>query len=150
MKTLVLGLGNTILCDDGAGIHVAEKIRKRCPKTDVLDASAAGFRVIDEVIGYDRLILIDSIKTGKSEPGSLMKFDMQEFEKTLHHTSPHDISMFEAFNIMKEHDEKLPGEVVIYGIEVEDTQTFSEECTCKVKEAIPEIVKTIIKEQNLQ
>jgi hydrogenase maturation protease len=149
MKTLVLGLGNTILCDDGAGIHIAEEIRNRCPQTDVLDASAAGFRVIDEVIGYDRLILIDSIKTGKKEPGSLRKFRLEEFERTLHHTSPHDISLFQAFRIMKEHNEKLPHKVIIYGIEVEDTQTFSEICTEKVNLAIPSIVETIIKEQNL-
>ncbi len=149
MKTLVLGLGNTILCDDGAGIHVADEIQKRCPEIDVLDASAAGFRVIDEIIGYDRLIMIDSIRTRKVETGTLMRFSLEEFNRTLHHTSPHDISLFEAFEIMKSHDEKLPGKVIIYGIEVEDTMTFSEKCTASVEKAIPGIVDTIIKEQSL-
>ena len=88
-------------------------------------------------------------QTGKKEPGTLQKFRLEEFERTLHHTSPHDISLFQAFRIMKEHNEKLPHQVIIYGIEVEDTQTFSEKCTEKVNQAIPGIVETIIKEQNL-
>lgn len=150
MRTLVLGLGNTILTDDGVGIRVAFEIEKLCSEPDVLEASAAGFRIVDDIIGYEKLILIDSIKTGNAKPGTLFKFTLEDFEKTLHNTSPHDISLFDALKIMREAGEELPSEYVIYGIEVLETNIFSESCTPEVEAAIPEIVKNIISEQNLK
>ncbi|MDA3814049.1 MAG: hydrogenase maturation protease [Candidatus Cloacimonetes bacterium] len=149
MKTLVLGLGNTILSDDGVGIHIAFEIEKKCKNIDVLEASAAGFRVIDEIIGYEKLILIDSIKTGKTEPGELRRFTFDEFSRTMHHTSPHDISLFEAFDIMKKEKVDLPTNIKVYAVEVEDTSTFSESCTSKVEKAIPKVAEIVIKENNL-
>ncbi|HHI87891.1 MAG TPA: hydrogenase maturation protease [Candidatus Cloacimonetes bacterium] len=147
MKTLILGLGNTIRADDGVGIHIANKLKDLHPELDVIEASAAGFRIIDEIIGYDKLILIDSIQTGQKPVGSYYIFGMDEFQKTMHHTSPHDMSMFEAFEMMKEHDADLPGEVVIYAIEVKDTLTFSEECTPEVTVAIPKIADIIFRRE---
>ena len=157
MKTLVLGLGNPILTDDGVGIRIANEIKKNCKDIDVIEASAAGFRIIDEIIGYDKLILIDSIKTGNAKPGTVYKFSVNDFqpvadeplayEKTLHYSSPHDISLFNALKIIKEHNEKIPSQIEIYAVEVEDILTFSEKCTNDVEKAIPEIVKKIIKEQ---
>ena len=97
MKTLVLGLGNTILSDDGVGIHIASEIKKKCNNIDVLEASAAGFRVVDEIIGYDKLILIDSIKTRQQNRVLIHNLTSDDFNKTAHNTSPHDISLFEAF-----------------------------------------------------
>jgi len=147
VKILVLGLGNTILSDDGVGIHVARRIKEKLPDIDVIEASAAGFRVVDEIIGYDKLILIDSIRTKNGQPGNYYKFGIEEFKSTLHHSSPHDMDMFSALELMKKHDADLPKEIIIYAIEVEDIFTFSEECTEKVAELIPEITSIIIKEQ---
>jgi len=149
MKTLVLGLGNTILSDDGVGIRIAREIETKCARADVLEASAAGFRIIDDIIGYDKLILIDSIKTGNARPGALHRFSLGDFDKTLHHSSPHDISLFEAFEIMKQQQAKLPSEIEIYAVEVEDTFTFSEGCTEEVEAAIPVIARRIMIEQSL-
>ena len=146
MKTIVLGLGNPILTDDGVGIRIAKEIRKKCKNIDVVEASAAGFRIIDEIIGYDILIIIDSIKTGKAKPGTLHKFSINDFEKTLHHSSPHDISLFDAFEVMRKQNVKLPSQIEIYAIEVEDTSTFSEKCTELVESAIPKTVQQIMKE----
>ena len=149
MKTLVLGLGNTILSDDGVGIHIAFEIEKKCSHVDVVEASAAGFRVIDEIIGYEKLILIDSIKTGKAEPGELHRFTFDEFSRTMHHSSPHDISLFEAFDIMKKEKADLPTDIKVYAVEVMETQIFSENCTKKVAEAIPKIAEIVIEENGL-
>ena len=149
MKTLVLGLGNTILCDDGVGIHIADYIKERCFDTEVIEASAAGFRVVDEMIGFEKLILVDSIMTGKQPPGTLYKLDPEDFKKTSHNASPHDISLFEAFKIVKEQDYQLPEEIVIYAVEVQDVETLSEECTAEVQRAVPEIADRIINENRL-
>jgi len=149
MKTLVLGLGNTILCDDGVGIHIANSIREKCSSTEVLEASAAGFRIVDEMIGYEKLILIDSIITGSKVPGTLHKLDFDELSKTAHYASPHDISLFDAFRIVKDQGYTLPEEIIIYAIEVEDVETLSEQCTKKVQKTIPAITDQIINENQL-
>lgn len=149
MKTLVLGLGNTILCDDGVGIYVARAIKKKCNNIDVVEASAAGFRIVDEIIGYNKLILIDSIKTQDKDPGTLYTYDFNDLNKTSHNTSPHDISLFEAFQIVKQQNYEVPDDIIIYAIEVEDTETLAEHCTPKVENAIPEITVQIIKENRL-
>ena len=149
MKTLVLGLGNTILSDDGVGIHIAFEIEKKCKNIDVLEASAAGFRVIDEIIGYEKLILIDSIKTGQAKPGELHRFTFDEFSRTMHHSSPHDISLFEAFDIMKKENADLPEDIKIYAVEVCDTSTFSEVCTAEVAKVIPKVAEIVIEENGL-
>ena len=147
MKTIVLGLGNTILSDDGVGIHIARQIKEKLPDIDVIEASAAGFRVVDEIIGYDKLILIDSIKTKNNQSGTYYKLGIEEFKITLHHSSPHDMNMFDALELMKKHNAHLPKEIIIYAIEVEDTFTFSEQCTEKVARVIPEVIALILKEQ---
>lgn len=147
MKTLVLGLGNTILSDDGVGIHIARRIKEKLPGIDVIEASAAGFRVVDEIIGYDKLILIDSIRTKNGQPGTYYKLGIEEFKTTLHHSSPHDMNMFDALELMKKHNAHLPKEIIIYAIEVENTFTFSEQCTERVERAIPELTALILKEQ---
>jgi len=147
VKTLILGLGNTIRADDGVGIHIANKLKELHPELEVIEASAAGFRIIDEIIGYNKLILIDSIQTGKKPAGSCYILGMDEFKKTMHHTSPHDMSMFEAFEMMKEHTADLPKEVVIYAVEVIDTFTFSEKCTPEVEAAILRIADIIYRRE---
>ncbi len=149
MKTLILGLGNPILTDDSVGIRIAQEIRAQCSQLDVTEASAAGFRVIDEIIGYDKLLIIDSIKTGKAAPGTLFKFNTEDFKNTLHFSSPHDISFFDAMEIMRAEQEKLPSQIAIYAIEVQNTTTFSEQCTKPVEAVIPQVARQIIREQSL-
>lgn len=149
LKIAILGLGNPILSDDSVGIKVAKRIAKRFPNIQLIEAAAAGFRIMDEVVGYDKIILVDSIKTGKSKPGTLHCFSVDDFSKTSLNAPPHDMSFFEALEIYKQKGEEVPEKIVIYAIEVEEIETFSEKCTEKVESAIPKITKKIIAEQFL-
>ncbi len=75
MKTLVVGLGNPILTDDGVGVKVAYEVEKVVSATsrediDVIEASAGGLRLMELMIGYDRLILIDAFYADNgNQPG---------------------------------------------------------------------------------
>ncbi len=146
-RVLVLGLGNPILSDDGVGIRVARRLRDFNLPADILEASAAGFRVVDEIIGYDRLVLVDAVMTGRVAPGTLHRFSFDDFSRALHNTSPHDISLFQAFEIMRREGEKLPETIAIYGIEIADSSTFSEELTPAVEAAVEHIAQVIRREQ---
>jgi hydrogenase maturation protease len=70
MKTLILGMGNTLLCDDGIGIitkRYLEKILNASANVDFCETSWGGFKIIDILTGYDYAVVIDSIKTRTSD-----------------------------------------------------------------------------------
>ena len=74
MKTLVLGLGNPILTDDGVGIHVVRATAAQCPLAmhiTCAEASVGGMRLLDLLAGYERVFLVDAIQTRDGEPGQI-------------------------------------------------------------------------------
>ena len=73
MKTLILGMGNPILSDDGVGLLAAEKLRDRIPETDVASSAMIGLSLFDLIIGYDTLFIIDAMTTREGKMGELKK-----------------------------------------------------------------------------
>ena len=72
---LVLGLGNTILTDDGVGIYVAREIKKKLTYGDVTiqEASLGGLELLDVMTGFKRVILIDAMVIGSGEIGTELR-----------------------------------------------------------------------------
>ena len=65
MRTLILGLGNPILTDDGVGVLVVEEVRSRLPKDtpiDITEVSVGGLTLMESMSGYDRVILVDAFQ----------------------------------------------------------------------------------------
>ncbi len=146
MKTLVLGIGNPILSDDAVGIKVAEEIESRLRKQclDVKTASIEGLSILDEITGYEKLILIDSVKTGEGRPGDVYKLSLEDLNITSHLSSSHGVDFATVIELGKKMGYKLPEIIDIYVIEIEDNTTFSEECTKEVKMRISEIADKIM------
>jgi hydrogenase maturation protease len=145
MKTLLLGLGNSILRDDAVGLKVVRALGEKMTGKDVHveEASFANIEILEAIGPYDRLIIVDSIKTGQGRPGELYSLSLEDLQTTLHLSCPHDINLATALELGKRLGMHVPGEIRIYAIEVEDNQTFSETCTRLVEEAIPRIVEEI-------
>lgn len=142
MRTLVIGIGNPILTDDGVGVHVARRLQKELNNyKDIQERFTTGLEILEMVKDYDRVIIVDAIKTKNGTIGSIYRLKLDDLP-TIHGTSPHDVSLFQAFEVGKKIIGRMP-EVIIYAIEVGDIQTFGEECTEKVKESIPKVVKLI-------
>ncbi len=148
MKTLVLGLGNTILTDDGVGCHVAQALKDRLqePEVDVLEASVGGLDFLDLLSGYDKVIIIDAIQTGKGTPGEICRLEPEILASMRHAGTPHDVNLGTALELGKELKLPLPQQMSIFAIEVEDVTSFGEECTPEVTEAIPVCVEMVIQE----
>lgn len=148
MKTLVLGVGSSILSDDAVGIVVARRLEERMGAREDVDFAVneeAGFTLLEESIGYDRLVVIDSILTG-AEPGTVLRFDLSDLGRTIHSNSPHGMNLATVMELGRRQGMDVPGEVVIYAIEVVDTLTFGEELTPAVAAKVGEIVETIVSE----
>ena len=156
MKTLILGVGSSILTDDSVGLVVAGKLGERLAGRGDVDVGVneeAGFSLLEESLGYDRLVVIDSILTGR-EPGAVMRLDLADLGRTIHSNSPHGANLATVMELGRQQNMDVPDEVVIYAIEsgtaaranLVDVLTFGEELTPALAARVGAIVDEIIGE----
>ena len=149
-KILIYGVGNPFRCDDSVGLKVAEELKKCIKRTDVhvKSGSIDGLAMLDEIMEYDKIIFIDSIKTKKGKPGDIYKIKLDPLKKTLSLSASHGIDFVNALRLGKKLGYKMPRNIDIYAIEIENNISFSENCTDKVKASISKVVKNIINDIN--
>lgn len=148
VKTLVVGVGNPILSDDGVGIFAARMLKDRdIPGVDIEELPASGLELLDMVLGYDRVILIDAIQTRDGVPGDHYILAEEDFERAVHGSSPHGINIATALAMgRKVVPERMPKEVVFLAIEAEDLVNVRERLTPRVAERLPSIVDMVERE----
>jgi len=137
VKTLILGLGNTILCDDGIGIYVVRSLAGRLGgAADVKEAELAGIDLIEMLKGYDRAYIIDAIQLDGEEPGTVFRMKPDDIRTTPRLASFHDIDLVTALELGMRLELPMPREVVIFGVQVADALTLGEACTAPVERVI--------------
>ena len=150
MRTLVLGIGNPILGDDGVGFHIAQELAKEIKdeNIDVKDTSIDGLNLLELIVGYDKVIIIDAIMTEDGEVGEIYRLRPENFVKTVHlTTSPHNANLATAIEIGKKSlAEQMPGKIVVFAVEIQEVTEFTEKMTRKVKGAIPRAVNLVLEE----
>ena len=148
MKTLVLGIGNPILSDDGAGIRVAREVGKKSddPQVTISESSAAGLSLLDAIVGYDKVIIIDAIQTKRGKAGRIHRMGLEDFSSAKHLPSPHQINLVTALELGKMLNLAMPQKITIFAVEAKDITTFGEKCTPEVEQAIPEVVKMVLED----
>jgi len=149
MKTIVLGVGNPILQDDGVGLHVIEAVRKKHladPDVSIDTACTGGLNLLDMIRGYEKVILVDAVTREHDSPGAVKRFIMQD-AASLHSSNPHDVSLAEALSLAKELGEtQLPKEIIIIGIVVRRALDFGDQLSKEVKRAVPTAVRMVLSE----
>jgi len=159
MRILILGIGNPILTDDAVGILVARQLHGI--GIDVEELAVGGLSLLDYMVGYDKVIVVDAVKrTGAHSdlpgeenmkgdvipPGTVSVLHPHEIERALHASCIHDVSFSEALKVGEYlFPDGMPSEIICVGIEVEDTETFSETPTDAVMAAIPRAVALVKK-----
>jgi len=148
LKNLVLGLGNPILSDDSVGFHVVQALKGRFDEEQVtvMESDLAGLSLLDLLVGYDRVIIVDSIQTVAGKVGQVYRLGPDDFVTPRHAVSPHDVSLATALELGKRLGLEMPKEIVIFAIEVQDVINFGEKCTPEVEQAIPKAVEMVAEE----
>jgi len=148
LKTLILGLGNPYLSHDIAGLKVIKLLEERLSNPDIAlyETSLAGINLLDHLVGYDKAIIVDAIRTSDGKPGNICRLTPEEFDTSCHTTSSHDIGIIAAIELGKRLGLSMPQVIEIIGIEAEDVFTLSEECTAAIEVAIPVVADMIVKE----
>ncbi len=132
------------MSDDGAGIFTARQVSKAVgEEVDVAEAELAGFDIIEILKGYDRAIIIDSIKLDDVEPGTVIRLRPGDIKTTPRLASFHDIDLITALELGKKLGLEMPGEVIIYAVQGKDVLTLREGCLPEVEEVIPKLVEEI-------
>jgi len=147
-KTLILGMGNSLLSDDGVGLCVAAEIKNRLdqPEITILETGVAGLSLLDLLVGYGRAIIIDAIQTVGGKAGQIYRLGPESFDTTRRTATSHDVDFTTALEFGKKAGLALPQEIVIFAIEASDVSTFSEECTPEVSKAIPICIEMVLQE----
>ena len=153
MKTLVLGIGNSILGDDGVGVRAAQELAGRIKdeNIDVRDVSIDGLNLLELILGYDKLVVIDAVLTEREKVGEVYRFKPENvYDPSRSAISPHHFNLATTIEIGKRlFPEKMPGEVIAFAVGTEEATMVTEEMTDSVKNAIPIVVNLILKELNL-
>lgn len=150
MKTLVIGLGNPILGDDGVGWKVAEALSSvvsRQSSVEVDTAALGGLSLMERLLGYDRVVLVDSMETGQGPVGSVQTFPLASLPDPMsgHSASAHDTSLMTALRTAEQIGANIPNHVDIVAIEAQNVYDFSEELSPPVAAAVPVAVEHVMK-----
>ncbi|MFN3870353.1 MAG: HyaD/HybD family hydrogenase maturation endopeptidase [Aquificaceae bacterium] len=148
MKTLVLGIGNLLLSDEGLGVKAVEELKKRYrfPQgVELIDGGTLGIDLLYFMEKVERLLIIDAI-LGGMPPGSLYKLkgdDVLTYFKGKK-ISTHDIGIQEVL-ALAELTGKLPKEIVVLGMEPESLE-ISLELSPSVRKNFNRLLEEVIEQ----
>ena len=143
MNTLILGLGNLLLSDEGVGVHVARALAERDlpPGVSVVEAGTAFLDVLPEIETADRILLVDAMEAG-GVPGSVYRVPFHECRHPEMLASLHGFDMSRV--LFMAGNQRAP-EVTVFGVEPERIE-WGTEVSPAVQRVLPRIADAILKE----
>lgn len=145
--TLVLGLGNTIMADDGVGPRAIEYIQQQGQLPDdveLLDGGTLGLDLLPRLEGVARLIIVDAVETGQP-PGTLVRLAGHEVPLALEaKLSPHQMGLKDLLAVARLMDQ-LPEEIVLLGVQPASIE-MAAELSPQVAACLPQLVAMVRQE----
>jgi hydrogenase maturation protease len=145
-STLVLGVGNILLSDEGVGVHAIEAMKDQDlpPDVEVLDGGTASLELLNILADRDKVIIIDAV-VGGGEPGTIYRFTPDDIKyHSVTFTSLHQISLLETLTDAK-YLGIAPKTVIILGVEPKEID-LGLEMTPEVSAVIPRVVELVMAE----
>ena len=146
-RTRIIGLGNTILSDDGVGVYAARELARRLegdPDVDVVESEVAGFALLELMEGFDRIILIDAVSFDGVEPGTVVRVEPGDLRTSLRIRSVHEIDLPTALTLGRELGLGMPETVLIFGIQAKDCWTLGERLCDAVRDGMDRAVEDVL------
>ncbi|MHA1917547.1 MAG: hydrogenase maturation protease [Candidatus Ranarchaeia archaeon] len=150
MRILILGIGNPILGDDGVGNYVSKKLKEKIPEHQnfiIKDFESTGLDLVEEILDFDIVYLIDSIVTKKKPIGTITRMKPEDFEVTIRSANLHSLSFPDLLKRIRiSYPKRVPEDIRIFVIEIEGEYIFTETISPTVKDSAHQVVKTILSE----
>ena len=153
--TLVVGLGNPILGDDGVGWRVAEELERRLAgdaearravgPVEIDQLAVGGLRLMERMVGYDRVVLADASLDGR-DPGTVRVDPLASVDtpRSGHLDSAHDATLSTALDAGRRLGARLPAELTVVGVSVAVADEFAETMSPAVAAAVATAVDRIV------
>lgn len=149
-KTLILGVGNYLMSDDGLSVHVLECLQADNLIPDniqMVDGGTCGLDLLQYLEGVSNLIIIDAIKTRNGIPGSIIRLDGDQVPAYLSlKISPHDIGLPDLLATAKLRD-LYPEKIVVFGIQPASLE-LGVDLSPEVASKMDELIELIQREVN--
>ena len=148
MKTLVLGIGNTLLTDEGVGVHAIHYLQQHhadLQDIEYLDGGTLSFTLAGPIEAADNLIVIDATEL-QAAPGSIKTFigtEMDNFLNSHNKRSVHEVGLIDLMSIARL-AEQLPQRRALVGIQPQQLD-WGEQPTAALQAVIPEACKQVVK-----
>lgn len=147
MSTLVLGIGNLVMSDDGIGVRVVQLLneRFRFPSgVTVLDGGTLGLDLLPRLEGVDRLLVVDAVLTGNA-PGALVRLSGEDVPIVLEtKISPHQMGLKDLLAVAMLQGFE-PSEMVLWGVQPEVIE-MRMELSQAVEEQLEPLVQKVLTE----
>jgi len=147
-ETLVLGLGNILMSDEGVGVRVVEHLLERYDfpeEVRVMDGGTLGLNLLPNVDDAVRLLVVDAVQA-RRPPGSLVRLTGDEVPIFLDTSkiSPHQESIQDILALAALRG-TLPQEVILWGVQV-GSMEVSLELTPPVAAQVPVLVEKVLEQ----
>ncbi len=137
----IIGIGNILYGDDGVGVHVIRRLKECDLKgVELVDGGTASYSL--PVHRYDRLIIVDSVKSSHHPPGSILKFTKDDILRSRVKGTSHDIDLCDYIYAL-EFKGEAPEEIYLIGVVPENLEPMELSLSERVESVIPEVIKLI-------
>jgi hydrogenase maturation protease len=147
-STLILYMGNPIVKNDQIGLIVGSRIADYYsvyPDVDVKEFGGSPLDLVSDIRGYDRLILIDSISTGRHPIGSIKLFGEEDILAGGGDVYLHGMNLSEALKLCRRMQLPFPEKLHLIGIEAGVIYEFDESLSPELRDKLPEIIAQVRK-----
>lgn len=136
--------------DDAVGIHVVRTLKEKLGTRSDLEfkeLSVGGLRLVEELLGYEHVLIIDSIESKDQKIGQIREFTPDQFKETEQVVAPHITNFATALELYRTLEpSKVPRTIRILTIDIEPKYIFSEEMSQPVRAAASRLVEQITRE----
>ncbi len=145
-ETLVLGIGNDILTDDGVGLKLCDFLKEKYKNKPIQfeKLNVGGLEILEFIQGYETVIFIDAIKTVDGQIGEVYLYTPNSFKESLHLSNLHDTNFITALKLGKSLDFNIPENMYIIAIEIKEDMIFSEYFTEELAVKYDEIKQQVV------
>ena len=143
VKTLVMGLGNLLLSDEGVGVHTARALLEMELPEDVkvLDVGTAILDALPAMGDADRIVVVDAVKAG-GEPGTIYRMPFDAFLRPECIASMHGFDLSRVLYLTQRED--MP-EVLVIGVEPARID-WSMDLSPRIAKVLPVVVQAVMEE----
>jgi hydrogenase maturation protease len=140
---LVLCLGSPLRRDDAVALRAADLLEADPPPGAVVRRTAAsGLYLLDEMEGFERVVVVDAVRTGRHAAGTVLSFRLEDL-RAPGGPSPHSVGLPSALARARAAGAPVPARIRVVAVEVIDLETVGEGLTPEVGRAVPAAAEAV-------